>query len=140
MRARLRRDERGAAALEFALILPVFLLIIYGALSFGLAMSVQSSLNQAAAEGARAAVGATDSTYQSVAQAAAQARVTATVGAANGKYAVVTPSGPYVCGTGTCVRITISYPYSTHPVIPAAPGLGLILPATLNSAYEVQVS
>lgn len=139
MRARLRRDERGAAALELALVLPVFMLIIYGALSFGLAMSDQSSLTQAAAEGARAAVGAANGTYTTVATSAAQARVTATVGTSNGQYATVT-STMVTCGTGNCVKVAISFPYAAHPVIPNAPGLGLVIPQTLNAVYEVQVS
>lgn len=47
------RNERGAAAVEFALILPVLLLILIGIVEFSLAFNAQLSLNQAAREGAR---------------------------------------------------------------------------------------
>lgn len=47
------RNEHGAAAVEFALILPVLLLILIGIIEFSLAFNAQLSLNQAAREGAR---------------------------------------------------------------------------------------
>lgn len=47
------RKEVGAAAVEFALILPVLLLILIGIIEFSLAFNAQLSLNQAAREGAR---------------------------------------------------------------------------------------
>lgn len=53
-----RSDDRGSVAVEMALILPIFLLLVYGGLSFGLAMSAKGVITEAAAEGARAAVGA----------------------------------------------------------------------------------
>lgn len=56
LRRRLRND-RGTAAVELAIVLPVFLLLVFGALSFGLAMSTKGLLNQAAADGARAGIG-----------------------------------------------------------------------------------
>ena len=48
-----KSDEKGAAAVEFALILPVLLLILIGIIEFSLAFNAQLSLNQAAREGAR---------------------------------------------------------------------------------------
>lgn len=45
--------EKGAAAVEFALILPVLLLILIGIIEFSFAFNTQLSLNQAAREGAR---------------------------------------------------------------------------------------
>ncbi|WP_306843249.1 TadE/TadG family type IV pilus assembly protein [Paenarthrobacter nicotinovorans] len=46
-------NERGAAAVELALILPLLLLILFGIMEFGRAYNVQVSLTQAAREGAR---------------------------------------------------------------------------------------
>lgn len=48
-----RRADRGAAAVEFALILPVALLIIFGIIDFGRAYNAQASLNAGVREGAR---------------------------------------------------------------------------------------
>lgn len=47
--------ERGAAAVEFALILAILLPIVFGIINFGFAMSDRQAVSQAAAEGARAA-------------------------------------------------------------------------------------
>jgi Flp pilus assembly protein TadG len=50
--ARLR--ERGAAAVEFALVLPILMLIIFGIVDFGRMLNAQITLTEAAREGARA--------------------------------------------------------------------------------------
>ncbi len=51
--ARLRSD-RGSAAVEFALVAPLVLLVALGVLQLTLALHVRSTLTAAAAEGARA--------------------------------------------------------------------------------------
>ncbi|MGO4663049.1 TadE/TadG family type IV pilus assembly protein [Terrabacter sp. 2TAF16] len=50
------RTERGASAVEFAIVLPVLFLIIAGIVDFGRAYFTQIELSNAAREGARAAV------------------------------------------------------------------------------------
>ena len=47
------RDERGAALVEFALILPLFMMLVLGLFSGGLAYNRKLSLEHAAREGAR---------------------------------------------------------------------------------------
>jgi len=47
------RDEHGAALVEFALILPVFMMITFGMLTGGIAFNHQMDLTHAAREGAR---------------------------------------------------------------------------------------
>lgn len=46
--------QRGVYAVEFALVFPVFFLLFYGVLSFGLIFAAQQSLTLAAEDGARA--------------------------------------------------------------------------------------
>ena len=53
--AGLRSADRGAAAVEFALILPILIVLIFGVIDFGRAFNAQVSLTQAAREGARLA-------------------------------------------------------------------------------------
>ncbi len=53
MRLQGSSGESGAAAVEFALILPLLLLLIFGIIDFGRAYMAQISLTQAAREGAR---------------------------------------------------------------------------------------
>jgi len=45
--------DRGAAAVEFALLLPLLLLIVFGIIDFGRALNAQITITQAAREGAR---------------------------------------------------------------------------------------
>ena len=47
------QDERGAAAVEFALVAPVLLLMVLGIAEFGQAYHVQATISQAAREGVR---------------------------------------------------------------------------------------
>ena len=49
----IRRDQRGSALLEFALLLPVFLLIVLGSLSALWMLTARSALSGAAKDGAR---------------------------------------------------------------------------------------
>ena len=52
-RGPLRRGESGAALVEFALVLPVFLMLLLGMMTGGLAYSRKLSVAQASREGAR---------------------------------------------------------------------------------------
>jgi Flp pilus assembly protein TadG len=49
------RDDSGAAAVEFALVVPFVLLLLFGVIDFGRAYNMQLSLTHAAREGARVA-------------------------------------------------------------------------------------
>lgn len=48
-----KEKERGAVAVEMAILLPLLLLILIGTMEFGRVFNVQNSLTQAAREGAR---------------------------------------------------------------------------------------
>ena len=54
--ARIRKGERGAAVVEFAVVLPILLTFLFGIMEFGRIMMVNHSLNNAARIGARIAV------------------------------------------------------------------------------------
>ncbi len=47
------RSESGASAVEFALLLPVLMLLLFGIIEFGLALHRQTILTNASREGAR---------------------------------------------------------------------------------------
>jgi Flp pilus assembly protein TadG len=53
--SRSRATERGAAAVEFALVLPILLMLIFGIVDFGRMLSAKITITEAAREGARAA-------------------------------------------------------------------------------------
>lgn len=53
-------DESGLAAVEFALVAPVFIMLLLGIVVFGIHFGTWLAVNQAAAEGARASVAGMD--------------------------------------------------------------------------------
>lgn len=55
-RATFSRRERGASAIEFAFVFPLFFGLIYMMISYGLLFSLQHSITEAAKEAARSAV------------------------------------------------------------------------------------
>ena len=101
------RGERGAAAVEFALVVPLLLLLVLGIAEFGRAYNVSSTLASAARTGART---------MALENSASAAR-TATQGAATGlgvsaSQITVTPSSCPTSSTGstTLVTVRITYP------------------------------
>lgn len=134
----LRRDQSGAAAVEFALVVGLFVFILYGLIAFGMILATKQRVTNGAAEGARAAVGQTTAAG---AKSVAIARITRALGTPGTTYTI----GPGVgepttgaCGSNQCITVTITYNLATNPVVPPAPGLGLITPNTLTSTAVVQ--
>ena len=54
--ARLLGERKGVAAVEFAIVAPVFILLLLSLVAFGVYLSVASSVQQIAADAARAAI------------------------------------------------------------------------------------
>jgi Flp pilus assembly protein TadG len=103
-RGRTARD-RGAAAVEFALVLPVLLLILFGIIDFGRALNAQIELTGAAREGARlAALG-----YPN---AAVQARVVAAAPSLSGVTVAVVAACPAGAGPAADAQVNVSYRFS----------------------------
>lgn len=92
------RDD-GASAVEFALVLPMLVLLLFGIIEFGLAFNARVTLTHAAREGARlASVGRFSA-------AAVQARALPLSGVAVNSSVVPDPAGG-----NTCV-VTVNCPY-----------------------------
>lgn len=112
-----RARDRGAAAVEFALVLPLLLLLVFGIIDFGRALNAQLTLTQAAREGVRlAALGYPDANVQAQAQAAAPelSGVSVTVAAA---------CAP---GAGPAANAEVDLSYSFTFITPVGAIAGLI--------------
>lgn len=99
MRRRPGRSERGAAAVELAIVLPLLLLFIGGIVDFGRYFYTEIQLTNAAREGARAAV---------VSDASVASRITAAAPGVPGM--VIDPASPACAGAGTEVTVTVTDP------------------------------
>jgi Flp pilus assembly protein TadG len=55
-RRRRHREERGAAAVEFALVVPILIVVVFGIVNLGFVFAQQISLNNGARQGARYAI------------------------------------------------------------------------------------
>ncbi|NGN83642.1 pilus assembly protein [Arthrobacter silviterrae] len=100
--------ERGAAAVEFALLLPVLLLLVLGIMEFGRLYNIQISASNAAREGARyAAVHYTDSGYVNDAAISAARNSAPTLPAST--QVIITYSAG-ACSAGSTVKVTVRPP------------------------------
>ncbi len=138
-----RERERGAAAVEFALVVPLLLLLVFGIISYGYMLSFRQAMSQGAAEGARsAAVWA--SAYAASQDTQRKSAATTSVDEALKSYGVTCASGATcttaiaACGTAKCVTVTVSYPYGTNPLTPKIPLVPL--PASLSYTASARVS
>ncbi|MBN1092282.1 pilus assembly protein [Blastococcus sp. TML/M2B] len=98
--------ERGAAAVEFALVAPVLLLLLFGIIEFSKAFNNQATLSSAAREGARSmALGHT------VAEARAAVRATLPAGFTlpDSQITMSLPSCTTATGTNPTVTVTVRY-------------------------------
>ena len=142
--------------MEFALVAPLLLLLAFGILGYGYMLSFRQALSQGAAEGARAAA---VSAYPLPADKETAALKAINDALGNSAYGVTcsgTAPGSVLrrdnvtvgtCSvrtapclndlTRSCVTAKVDYLYADHPLLPKAPGLGLVLPEHL--AYEATV-
>ncbi len=113
---RCRRNRQGAAAVEFAVIAPVFFLMLFGMIEFGRAIMVQQILTNASREGARVAV------LDSPTPTAGLVNTTVTNYLHNagisGATVTMDPAEPTTAGYGESVTVTVQIPYRSVSWLP----------------------
>lgn len=107
MQRRFKDPERGAAAVEFALVLPLLVLLVFGIVQFSIAYNRAQGLHAAAREGARIA------SLPQTTQGDISARVTSTLAGVplNGAPTIaVDPSSAQPCKnrSGQTVTVTVT--------------------------------
>ncbi len=131
---RFRRNQRGQAIVEMALVLPILIMLIFGIVEFGRILNTYMEVTNLSREGARAgAVGKTDSQIISTVQnSAAGLGLDTTI-------LTVTPQpssySPRVRGSSVTVQVT-------YPVDIIAPLIGTIIgdpyPVTSQTTMRVE--
>lgn len=106
--------QRGAAVVEFALILPMFLLIVFGTIQFGLVLYDKAVITNASREAARAGIvlqspKLTSAQIQTVATNYTGANLVSFAGKAASPTVTVAGAGG---AFGTNLTVTVSYTYT----------------------------
>jgi Flp pilus assembly protein TadG len=116
-----RKHRRGAAAVEFAVVAPVFFLMILGMIEIGRAIMVQQIITNASREGARMAVlpGSTvadvNTRVQEILQASTINGATVTILNAQGAE-----TNPETAQYGDVINVTVSVPFSQVSWLPTS--------------------
>lgn len=104
-----RASERGAVAVEFAIVAPVLVMLLLGIMEFSRAYNAQASLSAAAREGVRVmAITGNQTTARSAAKTTA---VSLKPGLQDANIVFGTPC-PSTVSTGTSPQATITITYS----------------------------
>ena len=132
-------DERGAELIEFAIVVVLLITLLYGIITFGVILAAQSTITQAAADGARSGI-VSSSTPVATAEAQACGDLgwmdkscggPVTFNTTNCTFSpnpakVVTafacemqpPNGCPSNTSNTCLMVTVTYNYSSQPALP----------------------
>ncbi|MEA2710016.1 MAG: hypothetical protein QOF78_2617 [Phycisphaerales bacterium] len=133
------RRRSGNALLDLAFVLPILLMLTFGAVEYGYALYVKHALQGAAREGARAAIvaGATPAQVQASVDSAMQV-----AGFPQAKYtrpATITPTNWVSSAAGTAVTVEVKATWSTVGVQVLPQVMGGINPAKqLKSATTMR--
>ena len=110
-----RRQRRGAAAVEFAIVAPLFIMLVFGMIEFGRMVMIQQVLTNASREGARRAVvdGATiEDAKDVVEQYSASSSITVP------RENITVSPDPAVAKNGDPITVSVSIPFANVSWLP----------------------
>ncbi|MCX7425038.1 MAG: pilus assembly protein [Planctomycetia bacterium] len=116
-----RQYRRGVAAVEFAIVAPVFILMMLGMIELGRAVMVQQIITNASREGARVAVlpgstgGEVTTRVQNILTASGIGGATVRILSEAGQ-----PINPEDAGFGAVIDVTVSVPFNQVSWLPAS--------------------
>lgn len=144
--------------------------LLYGIITYGVILAAQATITQAAADGTRAGIvqgtasndcsgTGQNGSYVMAAGCAAVGQAATDLGwmnkggcneYVNSTLVSTSNTSPITCtattgacksvATNTCLTLAISYNYSSSPLFPELPGLGVITPSTITSTNVLQLS
>lgn len=161
---KIQKKQKGTAAIEFAIIFPIFFLIFYAVVTYGLIFVAQQTITLAASEGARAAVryqsGKDETERQALRIAAAcdmsnqvldwlrktgSGQSGATGACSTGITTTQVTADKALCSSlsgVTCIKVLVTYDYDKAPLVPMllGPLMSLPTPKTLQGQAVAQIS
>ncbi|POA20042.1 pilus assembly protein TadE [Pseudomonas sp. FW300-N1A1] len=147
MKSSLRKQQKGAVAIEFALVFVIFFAVFYGLVAYSLPLLLMQSFNKATAEAVRRAVAVDPATsdYPTALQNQANAVLTQQLAWIPEQFALkvgVDTSSVYDT-TSSTLTVTVAYPSAklsqVFPLL-VLPGIGTVpsLPTTLSATSSLQ--
>ncbi len=111
-----KASETGSVVVEFALIIPLFFVLVFGVVEFGRVLMVNHSLTHAAREGARMGV------LHNATAAQVIGRIDTYLDACGieGETVTLTPSDPTAVASDQPVGVSVSIPYESIAWIPGS--------------------
>jgi Flp pilus assembly protein TadG len=119
---RLGNSETGTAAVEFAIVAPVLLMLVFAAIFYSIYFTAYLGVRQAAIEGARAAVAGMSTAERSQLAIARATTIMNSYGSLMGASSNATITAAQQ-GTGL-LKVSVSYDISSSPIM----GYGSFLP------------
>lgn len=107
-----RPSERGAAAVEFAIVVPVLVMLLLGIVEFSRAYNAQASLSAAAREGVRVMALSNDPVASRTAAKNTAVSLNPALTDSNITFKNL-DTGTTTCASGNRMTVTISYSLST---------------------------
>ncbi len=117
------RDQKGAAVVEFAVVLPLLLMVVFGIIEFGLLIYNKAMITNASREAARAGVvfstdlatGSLDRLSEAdmanIVNTYSQAYLITFSGTQQNPQTTVTPASPETMASGQLLTVTVAYHY-----------------------------
>jgi Flp pilus assembly protein TadG len=113
--------RHAAAAVEFAVVAPIFLIMITGIMELGRAIQVRQLVTNASREGAR--IGGYDTTTSASTVTTAVNSYLSNVGI-SGATTTVSPNPPSLASDGQSISVTVSIPFNNVSYLPSPLYLG----------------
>ena len=145
MKTGLPRKQKGAVAIEFALVFVIFFAVFYALVSYSLPLLLMQSFNASTAEAVRRSVALDPATanYPAAVTATARAELNRQLAWLPGALNFNAAADSTITYTGGVLTVTINYPTSKlNQALPflVLPGIGSVprLPATLRASSSLQ--
>lgn len=123
------KGERGQSLVEFTMVVPIFLILVFGIVDFGMGFHAWITTTNAAREGARiGAVGADSSTID--------ARVRSTAGSLNDTNLTVTITNASNQGGDPGETVTVDVKYNYKLITPVAGIVNFLSGGTMGTAIN----